>query len=117
MVRRLGEFLLETLQNVVCLAQQAGDLVVRWKNEWSYLAQVPRALTTTDSGAQGVGGTNAKGQSVSPLGFPRDERRAWCCVPAPSVLQLDREGNLLQAWGGPADPGFLETKCRVAEGV
>jgi len=24
-----------------------------------------------------------------------------CCVPAPSVLQFDREGNLLQAWGGP----------------
>jgi hypothetical protein len=76
----------------------------------------PRALTTTDSGAQGVGGKNAKGQSVSPLGFPRDERRAWCCVPAPSVLQFDKDGNLLQAWGGPADPGFLETKCRVADG-
>ncbi len=24
-----------------------------------------------------------------------------CCVPAPSVLQFDQEGNLLQAWGGP----------------
>jgi hypothetical protein len=22
-----------------------------------------------------------------------------CCVPAPSVLQFDQEGNLLQAWG------------------
>ncbi|MAM71010.1 MAG: hypothetical protein CMP91_07720 [Gammaproteobacteria bacterium] len=26
---------------------------------------------------------------------------ALCCVPAPSVLQFDQEGNLLQAWGGP----------------
>jgi sugar lactone lactonase YvrE len=24
-----------------------------------------------------------------------------CCVPAPSVMQFDQEGNLLQAWGGP----------------
>jgi DNA-binding beta-propeller fold protein YncE len=24
-----------------------------------------------------------------------------CCVPAPSVLEFDQEGNLLQAWGGP----------------
>jgi hypothetical protein len=24
-----------------------------------------------------------------------------CCKPAPAVLEFDREGNLLQAWGGP----------------
>ena len=27
--------------------------------------------------------------------------RANCCVPAPSVLEFDAEGNLIQAWGGP----------------
>ena len=39
-----------------------------------------------------------------------------CCVPAPSVLKFDIEGNLLDAWGGPADPGFLEENCREADG-
>jgi hypothetical protein len=76
----------------------------------------PRALTPTDAGALGVAGKNAKGQTVSGLGHPRDERRAWCCVPAPSVLEFDKEGNLVQAWGGPSDPGFLEKKCRTQDG-
>jgi hypothetical protein len=29
---------------------------------------------------------------------------ASCCVPAPSVLEFDKEGNLLKSWGGP---GFV----------
>jgi len=32
------------------------------------------------------------------------------------VLKFDKAGNLLQAWGGPADPGYLEKKCRPADG-
>jgi hypothetical protein len=32
------------------------------------------------------------------------------------VLKFDREGNLLSAWGGPSDAGFLEEGCREAEG-
>ena len=28
---------------------------------------------------------------------------ADCCQPAPPVLEFDHEGNLVQAWGGPAD--------------
>ncbi|MFH1764140.1 MAG: hypothetical protein ABIF09_08115, partial [Gemmatimonadota bacterium] len=27
---------------------------------------------------------------------------AECCVPAPPVIEFDREGNVVQAWGGPA---------------
>jgi len=27
--------------------------------------------------------------------------RAKCCVPAPSVIEFDPEGNVVQAWGGP----------------
>ena len=27
--------------------------------------------------------------------------RSACCVPAPSVLEFDPDGNLVQAWGGP----------------
>lgn len=26
-----------------------------------------------------------------------------CCIPAPAVLQFDPDGNLLRAWGGPAE--------------
>ena len=26
---------------------------------------------------------------------------AECCTPAPSVVEFDQEGNILQAWGGP----------------
>ena len=28
---------------------------------------------------------------------------AICCAPAPPVIELDAEGNLIQAWGGPGD--------------
>ena len=45
------------------------------------------------------------------MGRPND-----CCMPAPSVLEFDKAGKLLQAWGGPGDPGFLETKCREKDG-
>lgn len=27
--------------------------------------------------------------------------RSECCVPAPAVLELDQEGNVVRAWGGP----------------
>src|SRR5678815_4100347 len=26
-----------------------------------------------------------------------------CCKPAPSVIEFDQEGNVVQAWGGPGD--------------
>ena len=31
----------------------------------------------------------------------QDPPIAECCVPAPPILEFDREGNLLSAWGGP----------------
>jgi hypothetical protein len=66
---------------------------------------------------QGVAGTDAKGRPISALGFPRPYGQInGCCMPAPSVLVFDTAGKLLQAWGGPGDPGFLETKCREADG-
>src|SRR6266852_6263393 len=27
--------------------------------------------------------------------------RSQCCFPAPSVIEFDKQGNMLQAWGGP----------------
>ena len=60
---------------------------------------------------------------VDGLGNPRpDGPLAECCVPAPAVMQFDAKGNLLRAWGGPADPGFIgptvpgEPGCDPAQG-
>jgi NHL repeat len=87
------------------------------KHDHIWVYQRPRSLSNNDSGAQGAAGKNAKGQPISALGFPRPLGQTNdCCMPAPSVLEFDRAGNLLQAWGGPGDPGFLETKCVQANG-
>ncbi len=57
------------------------------------------------------------------LGNPRPNGPvSQCCLPAPAVMQFDKKGNLLRAWGGPADPGFLgphapgEPGCDPAQG-
>jgi len=46
---------------------------------------IHRPLTVTD---------DEKGAALNP-------RRSKCCVPAPPVLEFDKQGNLLHAWGGP----------------
>jgi DNA-binding beta-propeller fold protein YncE len=35
------------------------------------------------------------------LGAAQDPPWSSCCHPAPAVLELDADGNLIQAWGGP----------------
>jgi len=35
------------------------------------------------------------------LGAAMNPPAAKCCIPAPPVLEFDREGNLLRSWGGP----------------
>jgi len=42
-----------------------------------------------------------KSVNESEMGQILDPPSAECCVPAPSVIELDQEGNFLQAWGGP----------------
>ena len=94
-------------------------------------AELPWTRTTTSGSITGRGrstrarparcresATNEQGVPISALGHPRPyaERSTGCCVPAPSVLKFDREGNLLAAWGGPSDPGFLDENCREADG-
>jgi hypothetical protein len=37
------------------------------------------------------------------IGAATDPPTSACCVPAPPVLEFDPEGNLVNAWGGPAD--------------
>jgi hypothetical protein len=87
------------------------------KHDHIWVYHRPRSLSSTDSGMQGVAGNDAKGNPISALGFRRPYGQLnGCCMPAPSVLEFDKEGNLLQAWGGPGDPGFLDTKCRREDG-
>jgi hypothetical protein len=86
----------KTLPNQWLFGQVAGIAVDRQDTIW--LIQRPRTLTEDEAGA-----------AQTP---PRSE----CCVPAPAVMQFDVRGNLLRAWGGPADPGFLTTRCTPAMG-
>lgn len=84
------------LPNQWLLGQVAGVAVDRHDHIW--IVQRPLSLTTDEAGA-----------AQTP---PRSD----CCKPAPSVMTFDRQGNLLQAWGGPADPGFLTNRCTPARG-
>src|SRR5687767_2593294 len=80
------------------LGQIGGLFVDRHDNIWVY--HRPRSLSTTEAGALDAVAKDAKGNPVSALGHPRAYgQHSACCVPAPSVLQFDRAGNLLQAWG------------------
>ena len=71
-----------------------GDLPNRWilgqvsgvhvdSRDHVWVLHRPRTLTEREAGAV------------------QDPPLAECCVPAPSVLELDGEGNVVNAWGGP----------------
>src|SRR5260370_9046039 len=83
------------------------------KHDHIWVFHRPRSVTSTDSGMQGGAVTGAKGNPISALGFSRPYGQInGCCMPAPSVLVFDKAGKLVQSWGGPGYPGFLETKWR-----
>lgn len=84
------------LPNQWLVGQVAGIAVDRHDTIW--IIQRPSTLTADEAGA-----------AQNP---PRSE----CCFPAPSVMQFDRKGNLLRAWGGTADPNFLTNRCTPAMG-
>jgi DNA-binding beta-propeller fold protein YncE len=103
------------LPNNWILGDIGGLFVDQHDHIWVY--HRPRGIDSTNSGAQGEAGKDEKGNPVSALGHPRPYGRlAACCTPAPSVLEFDKAGTLIQAWGGPADPGFLEKRCRQEDG-
>jgi len=77
------------------LIGQVGGLAVD-KHDHIWINQRPRSLTDDEKGAV-------------PNPPARTEPRSLCCKPAPSVMEFDGEGNLLQVWGGPEDPG----KCKA----
>jgi DNA-binding beta-propeller fold protein YncE len=70
---------------------QIGGLAVD-SHDHIWVNQRPLTLTDDELGA-------------APNPPTRTGPRSLCCKPAPSVMEFDREGNLLQAWGGPVDPG------------
>ena len=98
------------------IGQVGGLAVDQHDNVWVF--HRPRSLGEVAAGGLGVAGTNDEGVAVDGLGYSREfeDQTAGCCVPAPSVLKFDQEGNLLDAWGGPQDPGFLENRCRTQDG-
>lgn len=98
------------------IAQVGGISVDSHDNIWVY--HRGRALGNSEARAMPVVGMNANGVPVTGVGHarPYSEPIAGCCIPAPSLLKFDPEGNLLDAWGGPQDPGFLEENCRDEDG-
>ncbi|HEX2760967.1 MAG TPA: hypothetical protein VHM27_10660, partial [Rhizomicrobium sp.] len=102
----------QPLPNNWQLGQVAGLYVDRHDHVW--ISNRPRTMTN-DEAAQDIadlqGGKNG-------LGFdrPNNAPLADCCKAAPSVMEFDASGKLLRVWGGPADPGFLEKRCKAADG-
>jgi len=128
----------KALPNSWLVGQVGGIAVDRHDNVW--IIQRPRSLTSDEAGgtdavrlacATGAPEPNpatglcADGNPptlpVDTYGNPRPAGPlSDCCVPAPSIMQFDREGNLLRAWGGPpgADPrwGWPAANCLVENG-
>jgi NHL repeat len=73
------------LPNNWLLGQVAGIAVDAEDDIW--IIQRPASLTEDEAGAA------------------QDPPRSDCCIPAPPVIEFDSDGNVLQAWGGPA-PGY-----------
>ncbi|HZF03885.1 MAG TPA: hypothetical protein VE932_06090 [Patescibacteria group bacterium] len=71
------------LPNRWLMGQAAGVAVDTRDHVW--VVQRPKSLTEDERGA-----------TLTPP-------RSLCCVPAPPVLEFDRDGNLVQGWGGPGD--------------
>ena len=74
-------------------------------NVW--IVQRPHTLTNDERGA-----SDFDQPPGAPAGTPRlldgaarpQGSISDCCLPAPSVMQFSPKGDLLRAWGGPADP-------------
>jgi len=77
------------LPNNWLIGQIGGLAADKYDHIWVY--QRPRSLSDDEKGAI----------PDPPL---RAVARSICCKPAPSVMEFDPAGNLLQAWGGPEDP-------------
>jgi len=83
------------------IGQVPGIAVDKDDNIW--IVQRARTLTSDERAASDT----EPGTPPALDGAPRPQGAiADCCLPAPAVMQFDPKGNLLRAWGGPADPDF-----------
>ena len=81
----------KTLPNQWILGQIGGMAVDAQDHIWVF--QRPRSLNQAD-----------RGLTLTPP-------RSRCCRPAPSVMEFDQEGNVVQAWGGPGtNPDWPESE-------
>jgi DNA-binding beta-propeller fold protein YncE len=107
----------QRLPNNWLVGQIGGLYVDQHDHVWVY--NRPRTMTTDEAGLEGPvpGATDERGQPISGLGHVRAYGAVSdCCKAAPSVLELDSDGKLLRAWGGPSDPGFIGGKCKAEAG-
>ncbi|MCO6418314.1 hypothetical protein JYK14_19400 [Siccirubricoccus sp. KC 17139] len=80
-VYQVDPFWPKPLPNRWGIGQAAGVAVDARDHVW--VIHRPRTMTADERGAT----------ATPPL--------SECCIPAPSVLEFDPDGNLVQAWGGP----------------
>ncbi len=93
----------KALPNQWLVGQVGGIAVDRHDNIWI----IQRAFSLTDDEA----GAESRFPVNPALAATRTVVRSDCCKAAPAVLKFNRAGDLLAAWGGPADPGFLTSRC------
>ncbi len=77
-----------TLPNDWIVGQVAGIAVDGLDHVW--IAHRPATLSALRAGAV------------------QDPPLAMCCVPAPPIIELDPDGNVVQAWGGASEDGAHE---------
>ncbi len=101
----------QKLPNNWIIGQVGGLYVAPDDHIWVY--QRPRSLTNDEAAQTAATHKDKDGKPVDVFGFARPNGpNAYCCRPAPSVMEFDANGTLLRAWGGPADPD----KCRASDG-
>lgn len=102
------------------VGQVPGIAVDKDDNVWIIHRQ--RSMTSDELGATGAT-VDTDGDGVADandFGHARPQGSiSACCLPAPAVLQFDKKGNVLRAWGGPdyagcnptPTPGPIDQRC------
>ena len=93
------------LPNNWIMGQVAGVAVDKHNHVWIY--QRPRSNTADELGATPSSGSG--GEAPGSAGA-----RSQCCIAAPSVIEFDQKGNVIQAWGGP---GYIPQWPNTEHGI
>jgi hypothetical protein len=103
----------QKLPNNWIIGQVGGLYVAPDDHIWVY--QRPRTLTNDEAALTDATHKTPDGKPVDAMGNPRPYGVLGdCCVPAPSVMEFDANGKLLQAWGGPADRASAKWRMAVS---